>query len=194
MVQLWDADSGKELAVLAGHTGQVMNAAFSPDGTRIVTAGDNTARVWDASGNELTVLAGHTSRVNNAALNSYGTRIVTVSDDTARVWDARSGKELAILKGHKGNIVSAAFSPDGTRIVTASYEDNTVRLWEIFANTQVSNTRENIPRCLTAHSVKRSPCPPEPPLWCIELEKWPYHTPAWKQWLSNKTLPLPTAP
>jgi len=27
--------------------------------------------------------------------------------------------------------------------------------------------------------------PPEPPLWCIELKKWPYHTDEWKQWLSD---------
>ena len=34
---------------LSGHTGLVNNAAFSPDGSRIVTASsDNTARLWDA--------------------------------------------------------------------------------------------------------------------------------------------------
>ena len=38
---------------------------------------------------------------------------------------------------------------------------------------------------------------PEPPLWCVELEKWPYHTDAWKRWLSDtragKNPPLPVA-
>jgi len=40
--------------------------------------------------------------------------------------------------------------------------------------------------------------PPEPPDWCIEMEKWPYGTPAWKQWLTDKragkTPPLPEGP
>jgi hypothetical protein len=27
---------------------------------------------------------------------------------------------------------------------------------------------------------------PEPPPWCIEMEKWPYHTPARKQWLADR--------
>ena len=48
--------------------GPVTSAAFSPDGTRIVTAsGDQTARVWDAtSGEELAELHGHTNVVNTA--------------------------------------------------------------------------------------------------------------------------------
>ena len=41
--------SGAQLAVLSGHGGIVASAAYSPDGTRIVTASnDKTARIWDA--------------------------------------------------------------------------------------------------------------------------------------------------
>ena len=36
---------------------------------------------------------------------------------------------------------------------------------------------------------------PEPPAWCIEMEKRPYATAEWKQWLADKhagkDLPLP---
>ena len=100
-------------------------AAFSPDGTRIVTASDdNTARVWDAAnGQGARQASAMTSEVIAAAFSPDGTRIVTASDDkTARVWDADSGKELARL-GHDGKVDAAAFSPDGTRIVTASRDD-----------------------------------------------------------------------
>jgi WD40 repeat protein len=42
-----DAASGKSLAVLQGHTDAVSSAAFSADGSRIVTASYNKmARVW----------------------------------------------------------------------------------------------------------------------------------------------------
>ncbi|MGO9514732.1 MAG: protein kinase domain-containing protein [Steroidobacteraceae bacterium] len=121
-----------DFAVLSGHGGHVISAAYSPDGTRIVTASaDKTARIWDArTGRELTVLSGHGDSVESAAYSPDGSRIVTASDDkTARIWDARTGRELAVLSGHGDNVESAAYSPDGTRIVTTSY-DKTARLWD----------------------------------------------------------------
>ena len=46
--RVWDARSGKSLAVLH-HTNRVVKAVFSPDGKRIVTTSwDHTARLWDA--------------------------------------------------------------------------------------------------------------------------------------------------
>ena len=94
-------------------------------------------------------------------------------------------------------VVGAAFSPDGKRIVTAS-DDNTARLWKIFADTQelVSHAKAGAPRCLTIAQRNTFFLPPEPPRWCIEMEKWPYNTPAWKQWLADtrtgKNPPLPS--
>jgi len=85
------------LRELKGHNDQVTTAAFSADGTRIVTASfDRTARVWDAaSGEMLLELKGHNGQVTTAAFSVDGARIVTASvDRTARVWDAGSGEML----------------------------------------------------------------------------------------------------
>ena len=178
-------------------------ATFSPDGTRIVTASrDKTARIWDAAtGQQMgEPLRGHGGPVASAAFSPDGKRIVTASwDGTARLWDAATRQPTAELTGHKDNVNSAAFSPDGKRIVTAS-TDKTTRLWELFADTQVSESHAKtaIPRCLTIVQRKEFYLPPEPPPWCIEMEKWPYNTPEWKQWLSDartgKNPPLPSAP
>jgi len=122
-------------AVLVGHTNWVNSAAWSPDGSRIVTASqDGTARIWNAkSGAPLAVLKGHTGSVNSAAWSPDGTRIATASkDNTARIWDAQSGAPLAVLEGHKDSLnglLNAAWSPDGTRIATASFDD-TVGIWD----------------------------------------------------------------
>jgi WD40 repeat protein len=121
-----------QIAVLSGHEDFIRHAAFSPDGTRIVTASDDkTARVWDArTGIELAVLSGHDDRVTCASYSPDGARIVTASaDKTVRIWDARTGTQLAMLSGHADGVASAAFSPDGTHIATAS-ADKTARVWD----------------------------------------------------------------
>ena len=78
------------MGVLASCTVQlVWIAAFSPDGTRVVTASeDGTARIWRIDGGaEPLVLKGHSRSVNTAKFSSDGTRVVTASlDGTARIW------------------------------------------------------------------------------------------------------------
>jgi WD40 repeat protein len=126
--------------LLNGHEGSVNSAAFSPDGSRIVTASDDkTARISDAaSGKEIAVLRGHGDRVFSAAFNPDGSRIVTASGDkTARIWDAASGKEIAVLR-HDSYVRSAAFSPDGSRIVTASW---TARIWDAASGKEIAVLR-----------------------------------------------------
>ena len=48
--RVWEADSGRLLAELAGHGESVLSTTYSPDGRRIVTASDDhTARVWEVA-------------------------------------------------------------------------------------------------------------------------------------------------
>jgi eukaryotic-like serine/threonine-protein kinase len=127
------------LAVLSGHTDIVYFAAYSPDGTRIVTASrDHTARIWDAqTGAQLTVLSGHTDIVYCVAYSPDGTRVVTASrDHTARIWDAQTGAQLAVLSGHDDGVNSVAYSPNGMRIVTASF-DQSARIWDARTGAQL---------------------------------------------------------
>jgi len=129
-----------QLVMLSGHNAGVDTAAYSPDGTRIVTASqDKTARIWDArTGIELAVLSGHNAGITTAAYSPDGTGIVTASQDkTARIWDARTGAQLAVLSGHEDRVWSAAFSPDDAHIVTAS-GDKTVRIWDARTGTEIA--------------------------------------------------------
>jgi WD40 domain-containing protein len=192
--RLWDAETGRPIGEpLRGHSDYVNSAAFSPDGKRIVTASnDSTARLWDAETGQPIgePLRGHRGEVLSTVFSPDGRRILTASfDGTARLWDAETGQPIGEpLRGHgRAWVSTAAFSPDGRRIVTAS-EDHTARLWEIFSNVEefVTQAKAAAPRALTVEQRKSFFLDPEPPAWCIEMEKWPYHTAAWKQWLADR--------
>ena len=74
-----------------------IDAAFSPDGARILTASaDNTAKLWDAASGKLIASFDHQDTVRWAAFSPDGARILTASwDKTAKLWDAATPVELA---------------------------------------------------------------------------------------------------
>ena len=109
--------------MLRGHDDWVHSAAYSPDGSRIVTASnDETARIWNAAnGKEIASLRWHAKGVNCAAFSPDSRRIVTVGDDgTARIWDAATAEQVVVIRAYESPARSSVFSPDGTRILTTS--------------------------------------------------------------------------
>ena len=53
-IRIYDADTYKELMVLAGHTDSVQAVAFSPNGKLIVSgSADKTVRLWEAETGKL---------------------------------------------------------------------------------------------------------------------------------------------
>ena len=83
---------------LTGHTAPVESVAFSPDGSRIVSGGDDrTLRLWNSdTGQQIgEPLTGHTAAVLSVALSPDGKLIASGGDDrTLRLWDAATGKAL----------------------------------------------------------------------------------------------------
>jgi WD40 repeat protein len=128
---------------LYGHTGRVTSAAFSPDGTRIVTgaaklSGPFEVKVWDArTGICLFDLKGlpPAPRMAGVAFSADSKRIVTAGGDkTVRVWDATTGALQLELTEHAAewDLNNPAFSPDGTQIA-ASYsagDGGLVKVWD----------------------------------------------------------------
>jgi WD40 repeat protein/tetratricopeptide (TPR) repeat protein len=134
-VKVWDAQTGRDLLTLPGHTG-VFSVSFSPDGHRLASAsGDwnkpGDVRVWDAqTGQELRTLQGHTDGVVSVCFSPDGHRLASASlDRTVKLWEAQTGQELLTFQGHIGGVASVCFSPDGKRLASGS-GDQTAKVWD----------------------------------------------------------------
>ncbi|XYI04151.1 WD40 repeat domain-containing protein [Sorangium sp. So ce1128] len=144
--QIWRTDGINEPARL-DNTYRIVSAAFSPDGTRIVTASTmrqptsdpndpawkdynavvNTARVWGVDGSGPLVILPHDNKphdnklhdnqVNSVAYSPDGKRIVTASRDKTARVWSADGTQLYVIP-HDGEVTMAAFSPDGQHILT----------------------------------------------------------------------------
>jgi tetratricopeptide (TPR) repeat protein len=135
-VKVWDTHSGEEARTLEGHTGEVYSVCWSPDGTRLASAGGDSTRkagevrVWEVrTGREELSLKGFKGPVHSVCWSPDGARLATAGDDgTVRLWDARTGREESSLKGLQGSVEEVCFSPDGTRLACASGIE--VRVWD----------------------------------------------------------------
>ena len=122
------------LATLVGHTGGINSCAYSPDGTRLVTAsGDGTLKVWDPNvgGRDLGTLAGHSGGVIDCCYFPLGDRILSAGvDGTLRVWDATTYHQLGVMEasaieacriiGTDVWLAACACRPDGAQVAAAT--------------------------------------------------------------------------
>lgn len=120
--EIWEAESGRTVAQLEGHTEAVRFGAWNIDASRVLTiSDDDTVRVWDASdGRSIAVLAGHQGPITHATWNRDETRVATASvDGTVRIWSVDAVEELASFFCSVQE--RSLWSPDGTMILTSGY-------------------------------------------------------------------------
>ena len=114
--------------ILRAGRGPVNAAAYSPDGSRVVTASDDgTARLFRVrDGSELATLR-HKGSVTDASFSADGRLLATASRDrTARLWTA-SGRPLRTFR-HHGAVLDLALSP---AVLVTIADDGTVNIWSL---------------------------------------------------------------
>jgi WD40 repeat protein len=151
-LRLWDTATGKEMAHRDAHTSEKDNqhaslAAFTPDGTRIVSVGGGsiygtggTIRVWKTRGLEAARTVGPVGRF--LTLSRDGKRALTRNDDwgtkdydTLFIWDLETGRSTRGTGGlSKVQIVPrdpALLSPDGKMAAIPDYATGLLGLWDV---------------------------------------------------------------
>lgn len=135
--------TGKVVRTVTAHDGWVRKLAVTPDGSRLVTVGDDMRlKVWDAdAGTELASLAGHEPRVPEGYLSALYALAVSpdgrfaATGDRAgfvRVWDLASYTHVASFRAADlytfdpvkraraiGGVRGLAFSPDGNKLAVS---------------------------------------------------------------------------
>ena len=138
MLQVRDAQTGREELTWRDPQGSFERLAFSPDGRRIASVGgvfavhpDREVKVWDVqTGQEILSLRGHVGALKGVTFSPDGRRIASAGlDQTIKLWDTATGQEVLTLRGHIDNVFCLAFSLDGHQLASASV-DKTVRIWD----------------------------------------------------------------
>ncbi len=144
-IRIWDAASGREIAVWRPRAAGVEAVDWSPDSTRLVSGhSDGSVRIWNVDrGCEERVLKGHKEPACGVGWSPDGTRIASCSQDgTVRIWDLKAEKEPLVLTSPGGWVIAVAWSPDGSHLASAHF-DMRVRVWDAASGRQVRDLTEH---------------------------------------------------
>jgi len=128
---------------------RVTAMVLSPDGRRLVTAGDDSVRVWDTETRQPVggpLVAEGLRRPYGLAVNPDGTLLAAAGDGGTAIWNLGSREFVGLLPATNGSHSSVAFSPDGSRIATGDTGGGAVALWQ-------TATREPDGEPLLAHQA-----------------------------------------
>jgi hypothetical protein len=133
-VRVWDLALGKEIANFKAHDKYATALAFTPDGRRVLTGGeDKLVKVWE-DGRLIRAYDGHVARITAVALAPDGTRLASGdASGIVKLWDADTGQEAFSAKTDT-EVKLLQFHPDGTRLMIAG--NASVKVWDARGETE----------------------------------------------------------
>ena len=148
--------------------------------------------IWSAiDGTHQLVMRWHELEPVQVVFSSTGNYVVSAGwDRIIRIWSAHSGQELGRLPALDDPKIAmiATEHADHKGLELAVCGSRAERyVWPIILDRSslVAAARSRLPRVLLKNQRDRHFLSPEPPAWCIEFKKWPYHTEEWQRWLAD---------
>jgi WD40 repeat protein len=138
------SNNPKEISSTTAHVAGVAAVCYSPDGTKLASAGgDGAVRIWTISetgqpvplakfdGQAKPGTASGFSPLSAASFSADGRFVASAgADAVVRVWDIQTQAEVRGLRGHTDWATCVAFGPDG-RILVSGGADKVVRIFEL---------------------------------------------------------------
>jgi WD40 repeat protein len=141
--KVWSLDTGREVASLSGHNGDVVALQFSPDGKTLATASRaGVVKLWStADYKEKLAPKGRKGGVDLVLFSRDGKTLIGASAaGLVTLWDVDSGKVRATFS-HFGGMNAIVLSPGGKTLATgggragsgaeASPAPGDIRIWDV---------------------------------------------------------------
>jgi WD40 repeat protein/DNA-binding SARP family transcriptional activator/class 3 adenylate cyclase len=129
LIDIRDSDTGESVRSFKGHGGDVNDVAFSPDGSKLASTGDDgRLNVWDPSTGTLLSSLSAPGEVGGPSFSADGSLVSAVwseGDGLVQILDLSTDRLVSIPLEREA--IDTALSPDGKHVaVAAGWEDDEV--------------------------------------------------------------------
>eukprot|EP00246_Nothoceros_aenigmaticus_P003399 TRINITY_DN14548_c0_g1_i1.p1 TRINITY_DN14548_c0_g1~~TRINITY_DN14548_c0_g1_i1.p1 ORF type:complete len:453 (-),score=56.93 TRINITY_DN14548_c0_g1_i1:44-1402(-) len=143
-IRLWDVAYKRTVHEFRGHTGAVRGLAFSTDGQRFVSCGDDcTVRIWqlvqpllgDAVGDCVDIeqpLATFQGKNSFRAVDhQWGTAIFATGGAQVDIWDESRSEPIRTFSWGADSVISVRFNPSEHEVFATTASDRSVALYDL---------------------------------------------------------------
>lgn len=118
-------------STFTGHWKGIQAIEMSNTGKFVMTAGDNTVKIWTPEGKELKTFSDHTTTVWSAEIDSSGRFVVAGAfNKTFKLMNVIEGGKAEDMRGHTDVAMTVCFDHGGKKIASSSANQE-IWIWDL---------------------------------------------------------------